>query len=76
METDMHENQGRYSKKNTSSQIEEVFWKTLDLDKLEADMAKGSEQDRDVLFMGTGYTHNACYMCGSSAQTHGNAGCC
>ncbi len=48
---------------------ETAIWRALGMDKLTEEMTKDSQSGTDVIFNGTGYTANACYMCNNSATS-------
>ena len=55
--------------------LETVLWQSLEMDSLRDEMTTGSFPHGDPIFMGTGHTHNACYMCSNSATTAGCGTC-
>ena len=55
--------------------VEETLWRALDMDRLDDEMIEGSFTGAGSELMGTGHTHNACYMCSNSATTAGCGTC-
>ena len=51
--------------------IEAMLWTSLSIDDVGEQMTDNSFPEGDPIFMGTGHTHNACYMCSNSATTAG-----
>lgn len=59
----------------TIENLEDDLWQALDMDSLHDEMITGAFHDRNAVFMGTGATQNACYMCSNSATTAGCGTC-
>lgn len=57
------QNQNNEQKNNT---VEDALWQALDLDSLHNQMTGEVSTEREAMYMGTGYTHNACNMCDNS----------
>jgi len=60
---------------SASLQAEDKLWSLLEMDEIGERMAAPVVAGADDLQMGTGHTHNACYMCSNSATTHGCGTC-
>ena len=56
-------------------QLESTLWSALDLDTVGARMAAAPPPGPEDHQMGTGHTHNACFMCSNSAATAGCGTC-
>lgn len=57
------------------TEAEAAIWSILDLDETTQHMETAIAVGIDSQQMGTGHTHNACYMCSNSATTHGCGTC-
>lgn len=60
---------------SSARDAEEFLWASLDLDAVGDLMAEPAARGPDAQQMGTGHTHNACFMCSNSATTHGCGTC-
>ena len=49
-----------------NSAIEDALWQGLEMDSLQNKMIGKVSSEREAMFRGTGYTHNACNHCDNS----------
>ena len=64
MLTDLFEAKAVEPKKPDVTESE--IWMLLGMDKLGEKMVEDGISSQNPIFMGTGYTHNACYMCSNT----------
>lgn len=57
------------------SLVEVEMWEMLDMNAVGSEMQSSNLSSSNQIVMGTGATHNACYMCSNSATTHGCGTC-